>query len=98
MSSGERRQFALFVYNATPEELAWETSVSGSNGDAHRVSPNLLQEIHGEDVTKMMFQYAPEERDDGSSRLDVTVHKKGSSDERKVSVPMTVIAPKGKAQ
>jgi len=98
MSSGERRQFALFVYNATPEELAWDASVQPSGGDPHRVTPNLLQETHGEDVTKMMFQYAPEDRDDGSARLDVTVHKKGSGDERKVSVPMTVIRPKGNAQ
>ena len=98
MNSGERRQFALFVYNAAPEELAWDASVQASSGDAHRVTPNLLQETHGEDVTKMMFQYAPDERDDGSSRLDLTVYKKGSSDERRVSVPMTVIGPKGKAQ
>ena len=95
MRSGEQRQFALFVYNATPEELAWEASLRGSNGDSHSVSPNLLQEIHRDDVTKLMFQYKPEDRDDGSDRLDVTVHKKGSNDERRVSVPLTVLHSKG---
>ena len=96
--SGEQRQFALFVYNATPEELAWETRMQDPNGEWHRVSPNLLQEMHGGDVTKLMFQYAAEERDDGSARLDVTVHKKGSPDERKVSVPLTVLHSKGDTQ
>jgi VWFA-related protein len=95
MRSGEERQFALFVYNATPEELAWETTVHESNGDSHRVTPSLLQQMHGGDVTKLMFQYAPEDRDDGSARLDVTVHKKGSTDERRVSMPLTVLRSKG---
>jgi VWFA-related protein len=95
MRSGEQRQFALFVYNATPEELAWETSLHGSNGDSHEVSPKMLEEIHRGDVTKLMFQYAPDEKDDGLSRLDVTVHKKGSNDERRVSVPLTVLHSKG---
>jgi hypothetical protein len=95
MRSGEQRQFALFVYNATPEELAWETSVHESGGASHQVSPSLLQEMHGDDVTKLMFQYAPDDRDDGSARLDVTVHKKGSTDERRASVPLTVLHSKG---
>ncbi len=93
--SGELRQFALFVYNATPDELAWETSVRGPSGASHAVNPNLLKEQHGGDVTKLMFQYAPDDRDDGSDRLDVTVHKKGSTDERRVSLPLTVLHSKG---
>ena len=61
--SGEPRQFALFVYNATPEELAWETSVRGAKGESRQVNPKMLQEMHSSDVTKLTFQYAP---DDGS--------------------------------
>ena len=93
--SGEPRQFALFVYNATPEELAWETSVRGAKGESRQVNPKMLQEMHSSDVTKLTFQYAPDDDDDGPERFDVTIHKKGSSDERKASVPLTVLHSKG---
>ncbi|HJT17634.1 MAG TPA: hypothetical protein VJ853_09610, partial [Thermoanaerobaculia bacterium] len=93
--SGEPREFALFVYNVAPEELAWETNVADSNGTEHPVMTKLLQETHGTDVTKLVLQYAPDDRDSAPERLDVTIHKKGSSDERKVSVPITLLRPKG---
>jgi len=93
--SGEPRQFALFVYNVTPEELAWETRVADSSGTERKVDAKLLQEMHGNDVTKLIFQYAPDDHDSVTERLDVTIHKKGSSDERKVSVPMTLLHTKG---
>ena len=88
--NGESRQFAVFVYNATADEVAWETSVSDMNGGSHLASPNLLKQLQGEDVTKLMFQYAPAERDHGAARLDVTIRKKGSTEARTSSVPLTV--------
>jgi len=47
-------------------------------------------EFEGQDVTKLMFQYGPVDLDRGTSALDITVRKKGSSDARKGSVPVTV--------
>ena len=60
------------------------------NGGSHLASPNLLKQLQGEDVTKLMFQYAPAERDHGAARLDVTIRKKGSTEARTSSVPLTV--------
>ncbi len=88
--SGESREFAIFVYNATADEVAWETSVSDTNGGSHQTNPNLLRQLQGEDVTKLMFQYAPGDRDHGAARLDVTIRKKGSAEARTSSVPLTV--------
>jgi hypothetical protein len=93
--SGQPRQYALFVYNVTPDELAWETHVADSSGTERKVDAKLLQEMHGNDVTKLIFQYDPDDHDSATERLDVTIHKKGSSDERKVSVPMTLLRTKG---
>jgi hypothetical protein len=55
----------------------------------------MVKQLQGDDVTKLMFQYAPEEGDHGVSRLDVTIHKKGSAEARKSSVPLTVLSSKG---
>jgi VWFA-related protein len=88
--SGESRQFAVFVYNATAEEVAWETSISDTNGGSHQTSSNLLKQLQGEDVTKLMFQYAPADGDHSAARLDVTIRKKGSTEARTSSVPLTV--------
>ncbi len=87
---GEPRQFAVFVYNASADEVAWETSVSDTNGASHEAKPQMIRQLQGEDVTKLMFQYAPDERDQSAARLDVTIRKKGSSEARRSSVPMTV--------
>ena len=91
--SGESRQFAVFVYNATADEVAWETSVSDANGSSHEANPRMLKELQGEDVTKLMFQYAPDDRDQSAARLDVTIHKKGSTEARRSSVALTVQHP-----
>jgi hypothetical protein len=90
MRSGEPRKFAVFVYNATADEVAWETSISDASGESHQATPQMIRQLQGEDVTKLMFEYAPAERDRSATRLDVTIHKKGSSEARKSSVAMTV--------
>jgi len=90
VKNGQVRQFAVFVYNATPDEVAWETSISDASGGAHGTEPRLVRELAGQDVTKLMFQYAPEHLGQGVARLDVTVRKKGSADFRKATVPLNV--------
>jgi hypothetical protein len=88
--NGESRQFAVFVYNAGADEVAWETTVSDASGVAQPTSTNLLKQLQGADVTKLMFQYAPGQLEHGVARLDITVRKRGSSDARKASVPLIV--------
>ncbi len=95
LRSGEPRQFALFIYNASPDELAWETSISDAQGVSRSANPSLLKELQGADLTKLMFQYAARDHDDSIVRFNVTVHKKGSTDQRTVSVPLTVLHSKG---
>ena len=90
LRSGEQRRFAVFVYNAAVDEVAWETSVRDENGASRPAPSSLLKEMQGQDVTKLMFQYGPVDLDRGTSALDITVRKKGSSDARKGSVPVTV--------
>jgi len=95
MRNGEPRQFAVFVYNAAADEVTWETTVHDANGKAHLANPRMVKQLQGDDVTKLMFQYAPDDSDRGAARLDVTIHKKGSAEERKASVPLTVVTSKG---
>lgn len=88
--NGQARQFAVFVYNASADEVGWEASVSEAGGGTRPASPQLLKELAGQDVTKFMFQYAPQELAQGAARLDFTVRKKGSADARRSSMPFTV--------
>jgi hypothetical protein len=90
LRSGEQRRFAVFVYNAAIDEVAWEASVRDENGASRPAPSSLLKKMQGQDVTKLMFQYGPVDRDRGTSALDITVRKKGSGDARKASVPLTV--------
>lgn len=90
VENGKPRQFAVFVYNAAPDEMAWQASVSDARGGEHATTPQLLKELKGPDVTKLMFQYDPADLGSGDARLDFTVHKKGSADVRTASVAMEV--------
>ena len=90
LRNGEERRFAVFVYNATPDEVALETSMRDISGTSHPTRSNLVKQMQGQDVTKLMFQYAPGAEDQGASSLDITIHKKGSGDARKASVPVIV--------
>lgn len=78
LRKGEPRLFAVFVYNADPDELTWDIPTQAK----------LVSRTRGEFVTKYVFaleQVAP-----GMSTLDVTVKKSGSSEARTVSVPVVV--------
>lgn len=78
LRKGEPRLFALFIYNADPEELAFD------------ITPNatLVSKSASDAVAKYVF--ALERFPDDAKELGVTVRKKGSTDERRVTVPIEV--------
>lgn len=78
LRKGEPRLFALFVYNADPEELALD------------IVPNatLVSRTASDEVTKYVF--ALDRIPENAKELGVTVRKKGSTDSRSVSVPIEV--------
>ena len=96
--NGEPREFAVFVYNAAADEVTWETTVSDADGTTRAVNPKMMKELQGDDVTKLMFQYSPDDGDHSAARLDVTIHKKGSTEARKSGVPMVVLKSKGETR
>ena len=60
-------------------------------GAEHAGAPSLVKQLQGEEMLKMLFDYAPGDLQSGTGSFDVTVHKKGSSDVRKASVPMVMV-------
>lgn len=75
---GEPRLFTVFVYNSDPEEISWQI----------RPEATLVSTSAGEDVTKYLF--ALERVPPGATELDVVVRRKGSQEERRVTVPIDV--------
>jgi len=98
LHNGEPRQFAVFVYNAAADEVTWEATVSDADGTTRTANPKMMKQLQGDDVTKLMFQYSPEDGDHAAARLDVTIHKKGSTEARKAGVPMVVLKSKGETR
>lgn len=78
LGKGESRNFTVWVWNAHPDELTWETSPEAK----------LVSRTDG-DAIKLVFALQPTT----ASSLDVTIKKKGSSDERRVSTPIGVRQP-----
>ncbi|MFL6248174.1 MAG: VWA domain-containing protein [Thermoanaerobaculia bacterium] len=78
LRKGEPRLFALFVYNADPDELALD------------IVPNatLVSQSASDEVTKYVF--ALDRIPENAKELGVTVRKKGSTDARTVTVPIEV--------
>jgi VWFA-related protein len=89
VSNGHSRRVALFVFNVEPDELAWDASAIDALGP-HAGKPVVLQRLQGHDVMKLLLDYAPADLQSGPASFDVTIHKKGSSDARKASVPLVV--------
>jgi VWFA-related protein len=89
VQNGRTRRVALFVFNVEQDELTWEAAATDSHG-AHPSVPAIVRHLQGQDVIKVVFDYAPVELQSGPASFDITVHKKGSSDARKVSVPLVV--------
>jgi len=89
VSNGHSRRVALFVFNVEPDELAWDASAIDALGP-HPGASVVLQRLKGQDVIKFLLDYSPADLLAGPASFDVTVHKKGSSDARKASVPLVV--------
>src|SRR5207253_9454164 len=49
MRNGEPREFAVFVYNASVEEVTWEATVSDRHGTFHPAQPNVINQLQDED-------------------------------------------------
>lgn len=86
----EEREFALFLYNANAEEMMVQATVTDSAGKTRPAEPSLARQIRGEGVTKLVFQYEPAGLPDGPAILDLTLHKKGSADVHRASIPLMV--------
>ena len=78
LRKGEPRLFTVFVYNAEPDELTWETAPHAK----------LVSEARSDDVTKYLF--ALERFPNDAKELAVTIRRKGSTDARTVTVPLDV--------
>ncbi|HEY6137523.1 MAG TPA: VWA domain-containing protein [Thermoanaerobaculia bacterium] len=89
MRNGQTRHFFVFVYNATADEVAWEATLTNAAG-TRAAQPKLVRELQGDFVTKLVFQYDTTGIGPGDATLDIVVHKKGSSDSRRASVPLLV--------
>lgn len=76
MTKGEPRTFAVFVQNASPDELAFETNVKST----------VVKQVKSATGTKIVLQLEPVEP--STPTLNVTVRKKGSADARTSSVPL----------
>ena len=87
----ETGEFALFLYNSNPEEMMMQATVTDAAGVTRPAQPSLVRQIKGEGVTKLVFQYAPSGVAAGPARLDLMLHKKGSPEMRKASLPLIVM-------
>jgi len=76
LRSGEPRLFTVWVYNAKPDEVTLEIAPEAK----------LVSSKPDADVTK--YVYALERFPAGARELGVTIRKKGSTDERRVTVPI----------
>lgn len=75
---GVPRNFTVWVWNAKPDELAWEIAPQA----------RLVSQTEGDVMTKLVFTL--EQVPPGAEELGVTIRKKGSTDERRVSVPIRI--------
>jgi VWFA-related protein len=78
LRKGEPRLFALFVYNADPEEIALDIVPAAT----------LVSKTASDEVTKYVFALDRIPAD--AKELGVTMRKKGSTDSRTVSIPIEV--------
>lgn len=78
LRKGEPRLFALFIYNADPDELTLDFVPSAT----------LVSQTASDEVTKYVF--ALDRFPNDATELGVTVRKKGSTDARRVTVPIEV--------
>jgi hypothetical protein len=76
--AGEARRFAVFVYNAAPEELEWT------------VTPEARLLSRSDTAESSSFLFSLDRVPEGTNALTFAVRKKGSSQERRASIPLRV--------
>jgi VWFA-related protein len=91
LRKSEPGEFALFLYNANPEELMMQATVTDAAGVTRPAQQSLVRQIQGEGVTKLVFHVDPSGIAAGPARFDLLLHKKGSPDVRKASLPLVVV-------
>jgi VWFA-related protein len=90
LRKAEEGEFALFLYNANPEEMMMQATVTDAAGVTRPAATSLVRQIRGEGVTKLVFHYEPSGVAPGPARLDLLIHKKGSPDVRKSTLSLLV--------
>jgi len=89
LQSEANTEFALFLYNATAEEMMIRATVTDSAGAKRSAEPTLARQIQGDGVTKLVFALNPAGISPGPATLDLALHRKGSSDILQASLPVT---------
>jgi VWFA-related protein len=84
-----RTEFALFLYNANAEEMMIRATMTDSTGAKRPAEPTVARQIQGDRVTKLVFEINPAGMSPGPATLDLALHKKGSADILRASLPMT---------
>jgi len=88
----EPQEFALFLYNANPEQMLMQATVTDAAGVTLPASASLVRQLRGEGVTKLVFRYDARSVAPGRGKLDLLLHKKGSTEMIHVSLPIVVAA------
>lgn len=78
LRNGEARRFAVFVWNATPDEMTLDTNPQSK----------IVDQLRSAIGAKLVFELGPVNRQ--QSTLNVTVRKRGSDDQRTTSIPISV--------
>jgi VWFA-related protein len=86
------QEFALFLYNADPEQMLMQATVTDAAGVTRPAAPSLVRQLRGEGVTKLVFSYDAANLAPGRAKLDLQLHKKGSTEMRHSTVGI-VVAP-----
>jgi VWFA-related protein len=84
-----KTEFALFLYNATADEMMIRATVTDSAGTKRPAEPTLTRQLQGDHITKLVFDLNPAGMSPGPAKLDLALHKKGSSDILNATLPMT---------
>ena len=80
VTTGPHRRFTVFAFNASPDEVTWETSPKATLIHQERDPQS--------DMVKAVFQIDSVGAD--TSHIDVTLHRKGSAETRTASLPIIV--------
>ena len=89
LQSAAKSEFALFLYNATAEEMMIGATLTDSAGAKRPAEPTLARQIQGDHITKLVFELNPAGMSPGPATLDLALHKKGSLDILQARLPVT---------